>query len=256
MERATPPFTPETLSVDVDVRFGVSVHESTIRWWLDDVEKYPHNADKRTALCAALGDAAENLFAALGRGRSARRSNSFNPEAWQARLDVPVDRWFTVIGSAVHRLDLAFPDGLFLLDYHPDLPCLLQEKAARGCAVRVLVSDPESPRASEEVAKAGPDARLRIERTLAQLACLSDSSTLQVRLHRESWDSGVLRADDHMIVSVMAMGQDTKLGPTIAVTRLSADRMFAFHERQVEALYESSRVRLPVLVSDVMRPTA
>lgn len=121
----------------------------------------------------------------VGYARSRRASEAELVHFYPSRASISPAIWRSVLSEAEDVVEILVYAGQFLIDAHPDLPRLLDEKASTGTSVRLLLGDPASDavRRRGEEEGIGVDLAARIRLTLAGLRGMLSGSQVDVRLH-------------------------------------------------------------------------
>lgn len=154
------------------------------------------------------------------------------------------DQWNAIISGTERHLWLY---GMAEFGYATDdaVPGILAEAAGAGCAVRVLLLDPDSPAAASVDADEGsPPGTLpaRIRAALARFAGMRrESPQIGVRLYGTHPTVSIVRGDAEMLVTPYLRYFLGSNSPTFALTAQSAPVMFARYERHFESMWSNSR---------------
>jgi len=105
--------------------------------------------------------------------------------AWAHRADAPKVRWWTLLSTVEHHIDLLGYAMQFLPEDHSRLDRLLIDKAVAGCRIRIALANPDSPYVAERDDEEGlggtfPD---RIRTTLDHFEALVGVDGIDLRLH-------------------------------------------------------------------------
>jgi hypothetical protein len=221
----------EYLSAEV----GYPVDAGHVAHW-EDSDSPP--GEILLASAAAVGGALEFPASEGPRGDAVR--------PYSGRGLIARDQWNGIIGGTARHLWLY---GMAEQGYANDdaVPGILAEAASAGCAVRVLLLDPDSPVAETVNDDEGsPPGTLpaRIRAALARFTAMRDACpAIGLRLYDTYPTVSIVRGDGEMLVTPYLRYFFGSNSPTFALTAESAPVMFARYERHFEVIWNNSRER-------------
>lgn len=159
---------------------------------------------------------------------------------WPRRQDVPRHLWTQLLRQAERNVDYLAYAGLFLTEEHPEWIPLLQERAAAGTRVRLLVGDPDGVqlRARDGEQRIGGGVAGRVASVLSYyrpLAGLAD-----IRLHDTPLYNSIYRFDDDLIVNSHVYGILAAYTPTMHIRRVDG-AYFNTYLESYERVWASAR---------------
>lgn len=216
----------------------VGVDRKTVLRWLAGREPQPR---LRWAVADLLGTEAHYLWPATGRNGQRAWADLVAAYAYRAQLTPTL--WWELLTHADRQLDLFGYTLFFLHEQHPGLVDLLRAKGTAGCAVRILVGDPDCPQvaAREEEERIGVTLGARIRTSLQYFADLADAVGVEVRLQDVPLYNSVYRFDEQMLVTPHLYGTPGSHAPLLHLRRVEDDGLFARFAGHAEALWVISR---------------
>lgn len=162
--------------------------------------------------------------------------------AYGHRVDVPRDKWTSLLSSARRHIDLLGYAFLFLPEQHVELEPTIQRKCADGCLVRILVADPEGRQTRERDAleHLGGTLEGRIRTTLHHLQPLRNVQRVEIRLHDVHLYNAIYRFDDDMIVTPYLYRTHGYQHPALHLRRLSPYGVFAAFADQFDVIWSAA----------------
>lgn len=156
---------------------------------------------------------------------------------------MPTDRWWELFVGARERIDLLGYAMLFLWEQHPQLPELLQRRAAEGAQVRIALADPNSPEACERDAEEGLAGGLqaRIRTARLYLRCIDAAPGVALHFHRTPMYNSIFRCDENMFVTPHLYGVPGYTAPLLHLRRKGGQGMFDGFAAHFEAIWSTSR---------------
>ncbi|HEU5156037.1 MAG TPA: XRE family transcriptional regulator [Streptosporangiaceae bacterium] len=142
------------------------------------------------------------------------------------RWAVPRAVWLQHFARAQHEIGILAYAGLFLAE-DTGILRLLADKASNGVTVRILLGDPESPRASERGADEGIGEAMaaKIRNSLILYQPLRDLEHVQIRLHDTVLYNSIYRADDDLLINPHAYGIAAAHSPVLHIRKTAPDDM-------------------------------
>src|SRR6266508_458806 len=116
------------------------VDPKTVQRWLAGRRPY---ARHRRVIAALLEEAEAWLWPDAQPSSSELGPKSEIVAAYGYRSELSPRRWWELFTRAAERVDLLGYTLYFLWEQHPRLTTLLVSKAAAGCAVRLIIADPD-----------------------------------------------------------------------------------------------------------------
>lgn len=156
------------------------------------------------------------------------------------------EQWNGIINGATEHLWLY---GMAEFGYATDdeVPAILENAAGSGCAVRVLLLDPDSPAAATVDADEGSPAgtlSARIRASLARFSAMRrDCPAIRIRAYDTQPTVSIVRGDGLMLVTPYLRYFLGSNSPTFEFSADSAPGMFGRYERHFETMWDNSRER-------------
>lgn len=159
---------------------------------------------------------------------------------WPRRQDVPKHLWTELLRQAERNVDYLAYAGLFLTEEHPEWIPLLEQKAASGVRVRLLVGDPHGAqlRARDDEKSIGGGVAGRVAAVLAYYRPLAGRA--DIRLHDTPLYNSIYRFDDEMIVNSHVYGILAAYTPTMHIRRVDG-AYFNTYLESFERVWASAR---------------
>lgn len=225
-----------------DLATLVEVDPKTVTRWID-TGRVPHPRH-RSSVARHLESEETFLWPQLLQDPSTHIASRAEVAAvYPSRAAVPATLWRRLLESATESLDILVYSGLFLIDTHPDLPQLIEKRAAEGLKVRLLYGDPESQvvasRGDEEGIGEGLAARVRM--SLSYMGGLQGSPGVEVRQHQAVLYNSIYRFDDDMIVNAHVLGFPAGQNPVLHVQRVEGGRLFEHYSSSFERVWSTAK---------------
>ena len=208
----------------LDVAAKLQVDPKTVERWL--AGRLPH-PNSRAAI-AKLLDVDEAELWPVTTDPHVRR---FGPEiraVYPHRSAVPRNVWHKLFANAEREIDILDYSGLFLFE-DADILHLLATKADAGVRIRILLSDPESPEATQRREGQGVCssivARIRSAQVLVEPLVARDS--VELHLHRSIIYNSIFRADDRLLANPHIYGMPASDAPVLYLRRSIDASLFA-----------------------------
>lgn len=233
----------------------LSVDQKTVERWIAQARlPYPRH---RFRLAARLGHTEAELWPeAAARVRSRPNSSPLPPLTsirttrddlaclYPHRAVVPSELWSELLESATQRIDVLAYTGLFVLEQHPELPALLQDKAKSGVKIRLLLGDPRSEAVRERSQEEGQGDAVaaRVRRGLALGLPLAEQPGVTVRLHRTTLYASIYQFDEDMLVNTHVYGLPPSQAPVLHLHRSTAGSLFETYIMAFERVWQNSRI--------------
>jgi lambda repressor-like predicted transcriptional regulator len=226
--------------IDVDtLAERIQVDVRTVRRWVKGTIPYARHQNR---IARALNTTARELWpeahpdpddardeqadaAATGRGATGRSGSGEVVAVYAGSDDPELPEWRDLLAGAQSRvlmLDLTLQDVI-----DPATVTQLAEKAAAGCEVEILISDPDSAyltttmldhdpqRSLDDV----PDLTWRLERTIGELQPLLGQPHVEVRMFIAERGVSILRFDDEMLITLHLHGAPREMEPILHLRR-------------------------------------
>jgi lambda repressor-like predicted transcriptional regulator len=226
--------------IDVDtLAERIQVDVRTVRRWVTGTIPYARHQNR---IARALNTTARELWpeahpdpddasdepedgAAAGRGAIGGFGSGDVVAVYAGIDDSELPEWRDLLAGArsrVRMLDLTLEDVI-----DPAIVTQLAEKAAAGCEVEILVSDPDSAyltttmldrdpqRSLDDV----PDLAWGLDRTIAILQPLLGRQRVSVRMFVAERGVSILRFDDEMLITLHLHGAPREMEPIIYLRR-------------------------------------
>ncbi len=222
---------------------AIGVDPKTVERWL--AGRTPHSRH-REALARQLEVRSDYLWPTAGPTRRERVDGATGGAevvaVYPHRASVPVDLWKEVARSAVEHVDVLAYAALFLPEQDAHLVSSLKAKAARGCQVRILLGDADSPlvrlRGEEEGIGDGMAARVRM--AFGHYRPLLQEQGVVLRQHGTTLYNSIFRFDDDMLVNTHAWGSNAYKSPVVHLRRVDGGSMFDTYAASFEAVWEAA----------------
>jgi hypothetical protein len=158
------------------------------------------------------------------------------------RAHVPLDLWFALVRRAERAIDILAYAAVFLHEQDPNLITVLEEKAAAGCEIRILVGDPEGNcvKARGEDERFGHGIASRCEVALLHYRALVGRERVHVHVHDTTLYNSIYRFDDDMLVNAHLYATNAYAAPVLHLRRLAGGELFANYAQSFESVWESS----------------
>ncbi|MEV0441068.1 hypothetical protein AB0I84_30345 [Streptomyces spectabilis] len=212
----------------------VGIDPKSVERWLV-TGRTPH-ARHAHAAARLLGADPHHVWPKLGqRHRSTPVPQDEVVAAYATRATVPMDVWRTVLASATSVLDLVVPNLVFLAHVVGDLPGLIEQQAAAGVRVRIVLPEQTTGRAAQ-VADA--------------LAALADRPGVHLAAH-PGLSADVLRADDDVLVATPVDGLIPSMAPVLHLRRLGPAPLTGGYLASLDHLVMSAEPYAPLPVASL-----
>jgi hypothetical protein len=203
--------------------------KSVWRWTNKGV--IPRRVGMKTRVADVLSVDASDIWPAPPRPHQTHEDREVTEEVvtvWAHRADAPKARWWTMLSSAEHNIDLLGYAMQFLPEDHSRLDHLLVDKATAGCSVRIALANPDSPYVAERDEEEGlggtfPD---RIRTTVDHFEPLFGIEGIELRFHQTRMYNSVFRGDDEMFVTPHLYALKGFRAPLLHIRRSIDDGMF------------------------------
>ena len=239
------------LEVD-DLAVKAEVDVKTVRRWISG--RTPR-ARYRRRVADALGVPEQDLWPGVvpdqdAEGPERDAADEPTAETIEALRAVDAPDWRELAADATERvelLDLTLGDVIADGDDR-----LLAEAAARGCRVRVLVSDPDSVHLAIAEQEAGrevsltsrPAATVELDHVVALLAPHAQQGDIELRSFVGAGAYRVLIFDDQALVLLRLSGLDPDSMPQLHIARERSEDIFDGFVRHFEATWQDSEALL------------
>lgn len=227
--------------VDTDtVAEAASVDPKTVQRWLGGRVPHPRY---RMALVRLLGAEEGYLWPSarpdVGPGAVA---TSEVVAAYGHRVDIPKERWNTLVAMARRHIDLLGYAFLFLPEQHVELTSAIEQKCRDGCQVRIMLADPDGRHVLERDAleRLGGNLPARVRTTLHHLEPIRDVAGVEIRFHNVHLYNAIYRFDDEMIVTPYLYRAHGYQHPALHLRRLSAYGAFAAFADQYDMIWSEA----------------
>jgi hypothetical protein len=155
------------------------------------------------------------------------------------RADTPKRLWMDLLIGAQEEINLFANASLFLPEENPEAIEIINNKAASGVRVRILLGDPAHP----TMELRGREERLfdaipgRIRMALAYYRPLVDIDGIEFRLHGTSLYNSIFRYDDQMLVNQHVYGTYGYLAPILHLRKVPSGDLFETYMRSFELVW-------------------
>jgi hypothetical protein len=155
------------------------------------------------------------------------------------RADTPKRLWMDLLVGAHEEINLFANASLFLPEENPEAIEIINNKAASGVRVRILLGDPAHP----AMELRGREERLfdaipgRIRMALAYYRPLVDIDGIEFRLHGTSLYNSIFRYDDQILVNQHVYGTYGYLAPILHLRKVPSGDLFETYMRSFELVW-------------------
>jgi hypothetical protein len=219
---------------------GVGVDRKTVERWISGRTPYRRH---QYALASLLGVDLRHLWPDC---RPAEEVTAMGQAEvlgiYPHRSVVPPDRWTGMVRGARSRVDvLAF--SAFWLSEDRSFHRLLEEKAASGVTVRVLLGDPDCA----EVEQRGEDEGIgeamasKVRNAIVNYGSLLTLEGIGFRLHRTTLYNSLYRADEEMLVNTHVYGVGAYLAPVLHLHHVPGADLFMTYVESFERIWDGAR---------------
>lgn len=221
----------------------VETDPKTVERWINS-GRIPHRGNAHRA-AAALDEDVAYLFPQLDapRGRGAAIPSEI-VRVYTRRSDVPFEVWRELFDQANQRIDILVYAAVFLHEQINGWNDRLKEKADSGCAVRILLGDPESVavklRGQEERYGHGIESRCRL--AFMHYATIAGIDGITVATHGATLYNSVYRGDNEMLVNTHIYGTNAYASPMLHLRRRESGGMFDLYIESVESVWGNARI--------------
>lgn len=228
---------------EVEVAADLGVVPKTVRRWLEGRLPYPRH---RWPLANLVGLDEEELWPELRAARAARSRPEEVAAVYPHRWSVTLDSWRDLFASASAEIDILVYSGLFLAEDAVILRTLRQ-KANAGVRVRIALGDPQCPQVAERGFEEGiADAMAaKIRNALVLYQALTDTSGVELGLHRTVLYNSLYRADEQLLVNQHTYGSPAAHSPVFHLRRAGAADMFQGYCESFERIWDNATTVLP-----------
>ena len=158
------------------------------------------------------------------------------------RAAIPHDTWAQLMAGAREAIDVLVYAGSFLFEQY-DFAATIEQKAAQGVRVRILLADEAAPavalRAEEEGTTGGLQGRIQLHRRY--LRQVHGVRGIEVRTHGTTLYNSLFRFDQDMLVNGHAYGAPAGKSPVLHLRRVPGGRMWDHYMRSFEEVWASAR---------------
>ncbi|MGH2929848.1 MAG: hypothetical protein ACRDL8_16725 [Solirubrobacteraceae bacterium] len=219
----------------------VAVDVKTAQRWLTGRTPYPRY---RRRVADALGVSEQALWPSETPGHD--RAADGSAEAGELLTASQAPDWRDLLADARERVELL---DLTLGDVVTDGDGqLLADAAARGCRVRVLISDPDSVHLAIAEQDAGrrvdlstrPASVHELDRVVELLSPQAERDELRLRKFVEAGTYRVLIFDDQALVHLRLSGVDADAMPVLYLAREGSGEIFESFIRHFQAVWQRS----------------
>ncbi|MQM25250.1 XRE family transcriptional regulator [Glycomyces albidus] len=228
--------TPEGLAEELEV------DAKTVRRWISNGRvPYPRH---RSAVATMLDETEEYLWPNIDTAeRQARVSQSEVIRTYPRRFQVPPELWRRLFDNATERIGILVYSGLFLPEHDPGLIEALQQKAAAGTRITILLGDPDS----EAVAVRGREEGIgdalaaKVRNVLSFYEKLRGTEGVFVGYHSTTLYNSIYRYDDEMLVNTHVYGFPAAHAPVLHLRRLAGGTLFNSYADSFDRVWTASR---------------
>ena len=227
--------TPESLATVLDV------DPKTIERWLNGRKPYRRH---RYELASRLD--LDETYLWPGTDPAHQTNSASETEVvtvYPNRGAVPDEAWNYMFESAEEEIGMLVYTGYFLLVDEPALIPVLQDRAAAGVRVRLLVGDPDSQALRIRGREESIDDALsyRARNVLVMLKPLMDHANIEIRLHATTLYTSIYRADDEMLVNTHAYGIGAAKSPVLQLHQVGDGTIVKTYLESFEQVWATAR---------------
>jgi transcriptional regulator with XRE-family HTH domain len=223
-----------------DLARVAEVDPKTVQRWLAGRVPHPRH---RWRLAEELNEHEEFLWPeARRRQRHAETAAAELVAAYPYRVDVEPGRWWDLITSAEHQIDLLGYTLYFLPHQHPQFVEVLHEKCSSGTRARVAVADPwsDNVRRRDEEEHEAITLVARIQSSLQAFRPLLDCPGAALHFQDAALYNSIFRFDDQMFVTPHLYGIPGRQAPLLHLRRLTPNGLFSRFAAHFEAIWAAS----------------
>ena len=219
---------------------SATVDPKTVQRWLGGRVPHPRH---RMALVRLLGEEEGYLWPSarpdVGPGAEA---TSEVVAAYGHRVDVPRQKWTSLLATARQHIDLLGYAFLFLPEQHVELTSAIERKCRDGCQVRIMVADPGGRHVIErdDLERLGGNLPARIRTTLHHLEPINGLAGVEIRFHEVHLYNAIYRFDDEMVVTPYLYRAHGYQHPALHLRRLGAYGVFAGFADQYDMIWSEA----------------
>ncbi|GII95771.1 helix-turn-helix domain-containing protein [Sinosporangium siamense] len=216
---------------------AIGVDPKTVeRWITKDREPYRKH---RFAVASLLGVDESYLWPrALSREQVVSASESEIVTIYPHRWIVVREVWERLFADASQDIGVLVYSGLFLAD-DAGLVRLLEEKAAAGVRVRILLGHPDCAEVERRGADegVGDSMAAQIRSALVFYRPLLGLENVEIRLHRTVLYNSIYRADDQLLVNTHVYGTRAGNAPVLHLRRVAGGTMVSTYLDSFEKVW-------------------
>lgn len=219
---------------------SIGVDEKTVDRWLQGRTPYPRH---RQSVAAALGVSPRELWPDTPADQDAGRGRLELISAFPRSEDVLAPDWRELLAGAGEQIDLLDYTLAHVL-HKPGVPALLQNKAGKGCQVRILISYASRARLASDtpIDQPYPDpepaAAFEIARSRGYLEPLLAVDGIRVHKFAAMRFNSIIRADDRMLVTLHLWGTPGSDAPLLHLRRDEQPGMFDQFEQHYQSIWD------------------
>jgi transcriptional regulator with XRE-family HTH domain len=214
---------------------GTGVDPKTVQRWLSGRRPY---ARHRRVVAALLDEAESWLWPDAQPSTSELGPRSEIVTAYAYRSELSPRRWWELFTRATQRIDLLGYTLYFLWEQHPRLPALLVGKADAGCAVRLIIADPDCRhvRMRDAEEQAAITLGARVQTTMRYLERFRCCQGIELRTQTAALYNSIFRFDDDMLVTPHLYGTLGHSAPLLHLRRRMPDGLFDRFAEHLDAI--------------------
>ncbi|MBS2554082.1 helix-turn-helix domain-containing protein [Catenulispora sp. NL8] len=217
---------------------AIGIDPKTVERWVN-TGRVPY-ARLAVPAAEALQEDAMFLWPNLHQGRSARALSPELVAIYGQRAEMAPAVWFSFFEQAEQAIDVLVYAANHLQESVPGFNDLLADKAARGCAVRIALGDPDSPniiaRGQEEKFGHGIESRCRL--ALMHYRPLLGKRNIEIRTHGTTLYNSIYRSDDELLINGHVWGVNAFGAPVWHLRRGKSGTMVNTYRDSFDAVWE------------------
>jgi phosphatidylserine/phosphatidylglycerophosphate/cardiolipin synthase-like enzyme len=223
-----------------DLAAQLAVDPKTVDRWLR-LGRVPHRRH-REAVARIVRLPEARLWPSTGASPSPSATHEL-VQLYTHRSELAARFWRSLLESAERCVDLLAYAGLFLPEQTYGFAELLEQRAADGVRIRVLLGDPESEavllRGVEE--GIGDAVAVKTRNAIQMYRRLSHVELVEVRLHRATLYTSTYRIDEEMIANPHVIGLPGAQSPALHLRRRATSGLFETYAAAYERVWEMAK---------------
>jgi hypothetical protein len=222
-----------------EITEATNVDPKTVQRWLKG--RVPHTRHRWKV--AALLKEREDYLWPSEKGETPAAHTSEIIAAYAHRSDVPPEVWLQLFVQAQKQIDMLANAMLFIPEQNSGLVSLLQEKATKGCKVRIALADPEceAVRLRDEEEGLGGTLPGRIRNCLYHFRYIRNRDNIEIHFHSTILYNSLFRGDNEMFVTPHLYGLHGSQAPLFRIRHLGDHGVFNNFASHFEAVWRTTK---------------